>query len=162
MPTQNVCPPKHYFKNITASPDFYPNDPESFSAKMSNTAHRAVSKPVPSDFNATRYRKSTQMSKHLAHLLNGSFQYWLPNLQDDKQALRAAASMGEDQLVRHRVLGLLRDPMCAQGWERKRGRPEGRPHSFYSSRQQAWCSIESFSSRRLCRSNTVIISYIFT
>lgn len=55
------------------------------------------------------------MSKHLAHLLNGSFQYWLPNLQDDKQALRAAASMGEDQLVRHRVLGLLRDPMCAQG-----------------------------------------------
>lgn len=26
-------PPKNYFKNITASPDFYPNDPKSFSAK---------------------------------------------------------------------------------------------------------------------------------
>lgn len=77
-------PPKNYFKNITASPDFYPNDLKSFSAKMSNTAHRAVSKSVPGDFNATRYRKSTQMSKHLAHLLNVSFQYQMPNLQDDK------------------------------------------------------------------------------
>lgn len=55
------------------------------------------------------------MSKHLAHLLNGSFPYRLLNLQDDKQALRAAVSMGEDQLVRHHVLGLLRDPVCAQG-----------------------------------------------
>lgn len=59
---------------------------------MSNTAHRAVSKSVQSDFNATRYRKSTQMSKHLAHFLNRSFQYWLLNLQEDKQALRAAVS----------------------------------------------------------------------
>lgn len=117
-------PPKNYFKNITASPDFYPNDLKSFSVKMSNTAHRAVSKSVQSDFNATRYRKSTQMSKHLAHLLNGSFLYRLLNLQDDKQALRAAVSMAEDQLVRHHVLGLLRDPVCAQGWERKRVQAE--------------------------------------
>lgn len=115
MPTQNVLSQKNYFKNITASPDFYPNDPKSSSMKMSNTAQRAVSKSVQSNFNATRYRKSTQMSKHLAHLLNGSFQYRLPNLQDDEQALRAAVSMEEDQLVRHRILGLLRDPVCAQG-----------------------------------------------
>lgn len=109
MPTQNVLPPPNYFKTITASPDFYPNDPKSFSTKMSNTAHRAASKSVQSNFNATRYRKPTQMSKHLAHLLNGSFQYRMPNLQDDEQALRAAVSMGEDQLVRHLVL------VCAQG-----------------------------------------------
>lgn len=115
MPTQNVLPPKNYFKNITASPDFYPNDLKSFSVKMSNTAHRAISKSVQSDFNATRYRKSMQMSKHLAHLLNRNFPYRLLNLQDDKQALRAAVSMGEDQLVRHCVLGLLRDLVCAQG-----------------------------------------------
>lgn len=134
----------------------------SFSMTMSNPDHRSVSKSVCDDFNATRHRKSTQMSKHLEYLLSKNIHYWLLTLSDDKRALRVTVSTDEDQPVQPRVLWLRRDYSCAQGWKGKRWRPQGRLHSFHLSLQQAWYSIESFSSYRLCRSNTVIISYIFT
>lgn len=106
---------KKTFKNITAPPDFYPNDLKSFSVKRSNPGHRSVSESVHNDFNATRYRRSTQMPKYLAHLLNRIVHYWWLSLQDDKQAFRVTVSMEEDQLVQHCVLGLRRDSECARG-----------------------------------------------
>lgn len=112
------------FKNITAPPDFYPNDLKFFSTKMSNTGHRSVSESVHNGFNATRYRKSTQMSKHLAHLLNRISHYWMLNLHGDKQASRVTVSTEEDQLVQRRVLGLRGDWMCVRGWKGKRRRPQ--------------------------------------